>query len=460
MDERIPAIEVAHRRAVEYVNGVRGRPVWPAASYDDMLAALGGDLPADGQDPAAVVDQLADLAGPGLMGITSGRFFGFVIGSSLPAAIGADWLTTTWDQNAGLTASTPAAVAAETVAGRWLVELLGLPAGSAVGLVTGATMASFTCLAVARNETYRRHGWDLAEQGMAGAPPLRFVVGEHRHGSVDRAAKLLGIGSSQFVVVPAAGDGTVDVQALTETLDRLGDGLTVVVLQAGEVNTGAFDDFAPAISAAHRHGAWVHVDGAFGLWAAASSAFRHLTAGVEAADSWATDAHKTLNVPYDNGVAVVRDAEAVQRVFGSRAHYLMQGAGDPSDRVPELSRRARGFTIWAAVRSLGRSGVEALVDGLARHAARFADGVRAIPGLEVVNRVDFTQVMVAAESDEATERLGVALREEGTAVLTPSRWGGRGVLRCSMSSWVTTDDDVDRTVDALRRLHRPAGSSG
>lgn len=452
MDQRAEALDVAHRHAAAYLAGVRDRSIWPTASYDDMLLALGGDLPDTGEDPAAVVEQLAAAADPGLMGIPSGRFFGFVIGSSLPAAAAADWLTTAWDQNAGLTAATPAAAAADEIAGRWLVDLLGLPARSAVGLVTGATMANFTCLAVARTVVYRRHGWDVLDQGLAGAPPLRFVVGEHRHGSVDRSAKLLGIGRQQFVVVPAGSDGRIRVEDLAATLDRLGEGPTVVVLQAGEVNTGGFDDFEAAVPVARTHGAWVHVDGAFGLWAAASSSYRQRTSGAASADSWATDAHKTLNVPYDCGVAVVRDAEATSEVFASHGHYLIQGAGDPSDRTPELSRRARGFTVWAALRSLGRAGVEELVDRLCRHATAFAEGIRATPGLEVLNDVCFTQVLIAAEDDERSDRLGVSLREEGTAVMTPSRWAGRSVQRCSMSSWATTDEDVERTIAAIRRV--------
>jgi glutamate/tyrosine decarboxylase-like PLP-dependent enzyme len=453
MDDRVRALDVAYRRASDFLEGVRERKVWPAASYDEMVARMGGELPVTGADAADVVEELATLAEPGLMATQGGRFFGFVIGSSLPAAMGADWLTTAWDQNVGLAVASPAGAAADEISGRWLVDLLGLPAGSEVGLVTGATMASFACLAVARREVLARHGWDLDTEGAFGAPPVRLAVGEFRHGAIDRAARFLGFGTDQLVVIPADEQGRIKVNELSDALDRLEPGPTIVCLQAGEVNTGDFDDFPAAIEVARARQAWIHVDGAFGLWAAASTRYRHLTAGVEAADSWATDAHKTLNVPYDTGIAIVKDAEAMHAVFApSGAAYIIAGAGDPSDRTPEFSRRARGFPVWAALRSLGRDGVYELVDQLAAHASRFADGLRRMPGIEVVNDVVFTQVMAACATDDATRQLGVDLRAEGTAVLTPSRWGGRAVQRCSMSSWATTADDVDRTLEAIRRL--------
>ena len=417
-----------------------------------MLAALGGPLPDAGQDPSRVVAELAERADPGIVAIPSGRFFGFVIGGSLPAALGADWLTSVWDQNAGLSALTPAAAAAETVSAGWLVDLFGLPADSGVGFVTGGMMANFTCLAAARRDVLVRAGWDLDARGLFGAPPVRVAVGQHRHDTIDRALRYLGFGSYDVVVVPTDDEGRVTGEALADTIGTVA-GPLIVCLQAGEVHTGAFDAFAEAIPVAHQHGAWVHVDGAFGLWAAASASTRHLTTGIAEADSWATDAHKTLNVPYDSGVALVARADAIRAVFGLHADYLVHGTADPMECTPELSRRARGFPVWAALRSLGRSGVDALVAGLAANATRMAAGLRAL-GAEVCNDVCFTQVLARFGDDATTEELGTRLLAEGTAVLTPGRWHDRAVLRCSVSNWSTTPDDVDRTLAAMARLLR------
>jgi glutamate/tyrosine decarboxylase-like PLP-dependent enzyme len=452
-EARARALTAAHEAASTFLESLPDRPVWPRASYDEMLEALGGELPEVGEDPAAVVTTLAERAEPGLVGIAGGRFFGFVIGGSLPAAIAADWLTSTWDQNAGLTALTPAASAAETVAGRWLVDLFGLPRGSAVGFVTGAMMANFSCLAVARREVLRRAGSDLDAGGLVGAPALRFVVGEHRHSTVDRAARFLGIGRDQFVVVPADAEGRMLADALGPAL-AAGSGPAIVCLQAGEVHTGAFDPFEDLIEVAHQHGAWVHVDGAFGLWAAASASTRYLTAGIEGADSWCSDAHKTLNVPYDSGLAIVRDEAAMRGVFGTTADYLIDTVADPCERTPELSRRARGFAVYAALRSLGRDGVDALVARLCANARAMATGLAAMPGVEILNDVVFTQVVLTLGDDATTRALGERLLADGAAVLTPGSWHGRAVQRCSMSSWATTPDDIETTLNAVRRLLR------
>lgn len=452
MDQRADALATAARLAEEFLAGLGDRPVWPRASYDDMLVALGGELPLHGADPDRTVEELALRADPGLVAIPGGRFFGFVIGGGLPAALAADWLTSAWDQNAGLSALSPAAAAAETVAGSWLTDLLGVPTESAVGFVTGAMMANFTCLAVGRREVLSRAGWDLDQRGLAGAPAVRVVVGEHRHNTIDRAARFLGFGREQLVVVPADEEGRMLPDGLAAALGSGPAGPTIVCLQAGEVHTGAFDPFVALIELSHAHGAWVHVDGAFGLWAAASTRTRHLTDGAAAADSWATDAHKTLNVPYDSGVAIVREAAAMRAVFGSRADYLIDGAGDPSERTPELSRRARGFPVWAALRSLGRDGVDGLVTRLCANATRMAEGLGDIPGFEILNEVAFTQVVASCGSDHATRQVGARLLADGTAALTPGVWRGRAVLRCSMSNWSTTYDDVDATLAAIRRL--------
>ncbi|GEK79309.1 aspartate aminotransferase family protein [Agrococcus baldri] len=436
---------------MEFLGTLDERPVWPRATLDDMLGTFGGPLPADGLDAEAVVEQLAAGAGPGLVGIPGGRFFGFVIGGTLPAALAADWLVSAWDQNSGSAMLTPTMVALERIAGRWMLELLGLPEAASVGFVTGGQMANFTCMATARHAVLARAGWDLAQQGLRSAPAVRLVVGADRHGSIDRAARFLGFGRSEITVVDADDQGRMRPDALERALEH-GEGPLLVCLQAGEVHTGAFDDFAALIPIAHRNGAWVHVDGAFGLWAAASPSLRPLTAGMEHADSWATDAHKTLNVPYDCGMAIVRDPADSIAAFRTGGDYLVYTGLDPWDVTPELSRRARGVPAWAALRSLGGSGVAALVDRLHANAVAIAAGLRQIEGVAVVNDVDYTQVMFGLASDEATRELGAAILAEGTAVVTGAEWRGRAVLRCSMSSWATGPDDIERTLAAVRGL--------
>jgi glutamate/tyrosine decarboxylase-like PLP-dependent enzyme len=383
----------------------------------------------------------------------SGRFYGMVIGGSHPAALAADWLTSAWDQNSALRVLTPAHTAVEDVTSAWLLDLLGLPASGAVGFVTGATTANFTCLAAARGEVLRRAGWDVRRDGLTGAPRVRVLVGAERHESVDLALSYLGLGAP--VVVPADDQGRISVPDLEDALAgaaALPDGPTVVVLQAGNVHSGAFDPFREAVEVAHRHGAWVHVDGAFGLFAAASPTHRHLVAGYEGADSWATDAHKTLNVPYDCGLAIVADPVPLRAAMGMHGEYLIQSeAGDPLDKVPELSRRGRAFPVWAVLRALGRSGVADLVDGFCRHAATFADGMRGLDGAHVLNDVVFTQVCASFGSDERTRDVVARVLADGTAWMSGSRWQGRAVLRVSVSGWATTDADVRASLEALAR---------
>jgi glutamate/tyrosine decarboxylase-like PLP-dependent enzyme len=458
-------LEQVSEIAAGYLGSLGDRPVWARASYDDMLASLGGPLPEGPTEPASVVAELATKAEPGLTATPSGRFYGFVIGGVHPAALGADWLTTAWDQNAGLTAIAPANAACETIAGGWLLDLLGLPPTASVGYVTGGMQANFTCLAAARHDVLARAGWDVERRGLVGAPPVRVVVGADRHGTIDLAIRYLGLGTDSLTVVPSDDQGRISLDGLTEVLEA-GTGPTIVCLQAGEIHTGAVDPLAPACDAAHHRGAWVHIDGAFGLWAAAAAAaeVRALTAGAERANSWATDGHKTLNVPYDCGFAIVRDQVTHRATFGARSPYLIATeSGDPCELVPELSRRARGFPVWAVLRSLGRSGVADLIDGLCRNARRFAAGVADIPGVTVLNDVVFTQVTFAfgsgpeagangAGGDELTQEIGRRVLADGSAVLTPSTWRGRAVLRCSVSNWSTTEDDIDRTVAVLARL--------
>jgi glutamate/tyrosine decarboxylase-like PLP-dependent enzyme len=450
MDERARALETAHQQATAFLESLVDRPVWPRGTYDELRSAFDRPLPDDGLDASSVLEELAAVAHPGLVASAGGRFYGFVIGGGLPAALGADWLTSTWDQNAGLSSMAPAAAAVEAVAATWLTDLLGLPPGAAVGYVTGGMMANFTCLAAARRRVLLQAGWDVDRAGMCGAPATSVVVGAHRHDTVDRALRLLGFGRDELTVVGTDSEGRIRPSELEAALATV-TGPAIVCLQAGEVHTGAFDPFVEAIELAHRREAWVHVDGAFGLWAAASPRTRHLTAGVQAADSWASDAHKTLNVPYDSGLAIVRDERDLRAAFAVSADYLIVGAGDPMERTPELSRRGRGFAVWAALRSLGRDGVGQLVERFCDNAAHMAEAVRAIAGIEVLNEVVFTQVVLAAVDDATTRRLGQRLLADGTAALTPGEWRGGAVLRCSMSNWSTTAADVDATAQAIRR---------
>ncbi|TAM70614.1 MAG: aspartate aminotransferase family protein [Microbacteriaceae bacterium] len=461
------AIEAARGHALRWLATVGSRPVPPRMRASELRDAFGGALPEEPTDAATVVDELATLAEPGLMAMQSGRFYGWVTGGTLPAALGADWLVTAWDQNAALRFSAPAVVAAEEAAASWLLDLLGLPNGSDVGFTTGATTSNFVGLAAARQDVLARAGWNVATGGLTGAPRIRVFVGADRHTSIDLALSYLGLGApipvaadDQGRILPAALAAAMDdAQADTAAPGDVapGDALpgpAIVCLQAGNLHSGAFDPMTEAIAVAHERGAWVHVDGAFGLWAAASPRLRDRLAGVEGADSWATDAHKTLNVPYDCGIAIVARPEAVRTVFGARTSYLMTddpGPGDPFERVPEFSRRARGVPVWAALRSLGRSGTIALVERFAAHASAFADGIARIPGAEVINDVVFTQVCVSFGDDERTRRVTERLLASGVTWMSGSRWHDRDVLRISVSNWSTDAADVAQSLAALER---------
>jgi glutamate/tyrosine decarboxylase-like PLP-dependent enzyme len=449
MTEMHEALDAAHRLAVEWLDSLPTRPVPPGATAAQVEAAL-GELP-DGPRPAAeVIEQLGAAAEPGLTAIPGGRWYGMVMGGTLPAALAADWLVSAWDQNSALRAVTPATVALEDVADRWLLDLLGLSPECGVGIATGATMANFTALATGRDTVLRRAGWDLRERGLVGSPGVRVLVGAERHDSIDKVLRFLGLGRPE----PVAADdqGRIRVDALEAALAQQDGRPTVVVLQAGNVHSGCFDDFASAVPVAHAAGAWVHVDGAFGLFAAASPALRYLTAGIQEADSWATDAHKTLNVPYDCGIAIVRDDSALRASMGMHGDYLIQdSAGEPLDRVPEMSRRARATTVWAALASLGRTGVTELVERYCRHARMFAEGIEQIPGAEVLNDVVFTQVCAGFGTDERTQEVVRRMLADGTAWTTGSRWHDRSVLRVALCNWSTTDADVEATLAALQR---------
>jgi glutamate/tyrosine decarboxylase-like PLP-dependent enzyme len=451
------ALQAATTHARRWLASMPDRPIPPRRGADEVAKAL-GELPDGPTDPAAAIDLLGEVVEDGLMAMPSGRFFGWVIGGTLPAALAADWLVSAWDQNAGMRTPTPGVVAAEETAARWLLDLLGLPAGAAVGFVTGATMANFSCLAAAREQVLADAGWDVNQRGLNGAPPITVLVGAERHVTVDVALRYLGLGAP--TVVPADDQGRIRADALAEALADRPGGPVIVCLQAGDLHSGAFDPFAEAIAVAHQHGAWVHVDGAFGLWAAASPTHRRLVSGFADADSWGTDAHKTLNVPFDCGIAIVNKPAPLRRIFGISADYLVpDAAGDPLDRAPEMSRRARGVPVWAALHSLGRTGMAGLVDGLVANAQAIAAGIAEVDGVEVLNDVVFTQVCFAVGDDERTVAVMNHLLQEGVTWMSGSRWAGRRIIRVSVSNWSTDEQDVAMSVAAVRRAVEATGDA-
>lgn len=436
--------------AGDWLASVPTRSVRPSSDADQVAGSILPRLPAGATDAAEVIDELAALAEPGLMAIQSGRFFGWVMGGTLPAAMAADWLVSAWDQNTGLRFATPAAAAIEESAAAWLLDLLHLPATADVGFTTGATTANFVGLAAGRQYLMDEAGWDLEALGLNGAPRITTFAGRERHAAVDLALRYLGLGAC--VPVDADSEGRIFPDALADAMDQQ-PGPSLVCLQAGNLHSGAFDPMEEAIAVAHDRGAWVHVDGAFGLWAAVSPTLRTRLAGVEDADSWATDAHKTLNVPYDCGLAIVARPEALRRAFSVHTSYLIAtdaGPGDPFEKVPEMSRRARGIPVWAALRQLGRDGVISMVDRLAANARALAEGLSAIPGVEVLNDVVFTQVSVSFGSDDRTHRITQRLMAEGAVWMSGSSWRGREILRISVSNWTTDAGDVAASIAAVR----------
>ncbi|MGD0980227.1 MAG: pyridoxal-dependent decarboxylase [Solirubrobacteraceae bacterium] len=446
--------------AGDYLEGIPQRRVGATAGVDELRSSLGGPLPELPVDPRAVIADLVAAADPGLVASPSGRYFGFVIGGALPVAVAADWLTSVWDQNAGLYVCGPSAAVAEEVAGAWTAELLGLPHGVSFGFVTGCQMAHVTALAAARHAVLARVGWDVNERGLIGAPAVRVVVGAERHVTVDRALRFLGFGTGGLVAVETDTQGRMRSDLLRETLAGVA-GPTIVCAQAGNVNTGSFDPFEEIADIAEDAGAWLHVDGAFGLWAAASPALRPLVAGAERADSWATDAHKWLNVPYDSGLAFCAHPDAQQAAMGVRANYLIHaddgGPRDELDWNPEFSRRARGFSVYAAIRSLGRSGVAELIERCCMHARRFGEVLGAAPNVEVLNDVVLNQVLVrflddAGDHDACTRAVIEAVQDDGTCWLSGTTWHGMGAMRVSVSNWATTSEDVERSLEAILRV--------
>ena len=439
-------------RAIHYIDSRDTRRVAPSMEAVERLALLDEPLPEQPADPRIVLQLLDEIGSPATVANSGGRYFGFVTGGALPAALAANLMAGVWDQNAAFRVMSPVAARVEDICLEWLREALGLPAGAGAGFVTGATMANFAALAAARRAVLLKAGWNVEEDGLIGAPPIRVVVGDEVHASLIKALSLLGLGRSRVERVAVDGQGRMRADALPDL-----SGATVVCIQAGNVNTGAFDPAGEICAAAREAGAWVHVDGAFGLWAAASRRLAHLMDGFAEADSWATDAHKWLNAPYDSGIVFVREAEHLREAMTVGAAYLIAGAErEPSQYTPDMSRRARGVEIWAALRSLGRTGLADLIERNCRHAARFAEGLRAA-GYEILNDVTLNQTLVSFGDDDTTRRVIEAVQADGTCWLGGTVWQGRAAMRISVSSWATTEDDVERSLDAIIRVARKEG---
>jgi glutamate/tyrosine decarboxylase-like PLP-dependent enzyme len=444
---------VAADRARHYIQNIAERRVSPAEKDIAALCHFHESFPEHPTDPAAVIAMLDDVGSPATVATTGNRYFGFVIGGSLPASMAASWLANAWDQNVALHVMSPVAAELEQVVLRWVCDLFGLPASCEGGLVTCATMANFTALASARYSLLEKSGWNVVEDGMFGAPPIDVVVGEEAHASVQKALNIAGFGNKRVTIVEADGQGRMRADKFPKVNQR-----TIVCIQAGNVNTGGFDPAEKICARAKEHGAWVHVDGAFGLWANASPKYRHLTKGFDQADSWATDAHKWPNVGYDSGMVIVRDGKALRGAMSSSAAYLQPGAQrEPMNHGPEASRRARGVELWAALKSLGKSGLCALIERTCAHAQRFAERLRAAK-FDVLNDVVINQVLVSFGSAETTREVIQRVQEDGTCWCGATVWQGKTAMRISVSSWATTEADVDRSLEAIIRIAREAHS--
>ncbi len=455
MDPLHSALQDAAEHVALYRAGLFESRVTPTVSRSAIRDKMAGPVPEGGASTSDVISELIDLATPGLMASAGPRYFGFVVGGSVDASLAADFLTSGWDQVAFNEALSPAALAFEDVAGRWLKELLHLPSSASVGFVTGAQGANNVGLAAGRWKVLRDFGWDVGTHGLFGAPRVRVVAGEERHATIDRAIRLLGLGESSITTVPALGDGSMDAAALPKILEGEPSAPTVVVAQAGNVNTGAFDDLERIADVAHRNGAWMHVDGAFGLWAGVSPEFAHHVDGVGNADSWGCDGHKWLNVPYDSGYAFCADPEIHATAMAYTADYLTgQVAGRDfggGDFVPESSRRARGFPTWAAIRSMGRSGLADLINRSCRHARQLAEGIAAIPHVEVANEVVLNQVLIRVGDTDLTHDVERLIQEEGVVWMGSTSWRGESLLRFAVSNWSTRDEDIDAAIEAITR---------
>ena len=441
-------LEDAAKRAIAYLEGLDSRSVAPTPEAIDKLKLLDERLPETPSDPASTLKFLDEIASAATMAEAGPRFFGFVIGGSLPVTLAANWLAGAWDQNTSIYNISPATSQLEQVALRWLLELFDLPRDCGGGFVTGATLANFTALAAARNSVLKRAGWNVEADGLFGAPPITVIVGGEVHVSPVKALGMLGLGRSRLIRVPVDNQGRMRPDSLPKL-----SGLTILLVQAGNVNTGAFDPIDEICEIAHKAGAWVHVDGAFGLWAMATPSMAHLTAGIAKADSWATDFHKWLNVPYDSGLALVRDAAALQAAMAVTAEYLPTDSPyrNPSDFAPELSRRARGVEVWAALRALGRKGIIELIERNCRQARRFAEAIQSA-GYQVLNDVVLNQVLVSFGDAETTRNVIAGIQSDGTCWCGGTVWQGKTAMRISVSSWATTDEDVEKSLNAMVRI--------
>jgi glutamate/tyrosine decarboxylase-like PLP-dependent enzyme len=444
----------AAKRGVAYRESSAERPVAPTAEAVAGVTKFIEAMPIDGTDDEAVLAMLDEIGSPATIMMAGPRFFGFVIGGSLPVTVASNWLTTAWDQNVGMHEVTPATSTLERVAMDWMLDLFGLPADAAASFVTGATVANFTCLAAARNRIYSDIGWNVEADGLIGAPPITVIVSEETHPTVFKSLGLLGFGRNRVVRAAVDDQGRIDINRFPEI-----DGPTIVCTQAGNVNTGAFDPVGEICAQAKPRGAWVHVDSAFGLWAAASPDRSHLCSGFSAADSWATDAHKWLNVPYDSGIAFVRDTAALKSAMAITAEYLMTDTEfrNPSDFTPELSRRARGVDVWAALKSLGKTGLAEMIDRCCSNARRFATGFSEA-GFEVLNDVVLNQVLVSFGDDAMNRKIIDEIQDEGTCWCGVTVWQGRTAMRISVSNWSTTEEDVDRSLNAINAIAHRARS--
>ena len=456
-----PVLETALRHALSYLDELSDAPVGPQVGREVLLERLNKPLLDVGRDPTEVIDSLVNDCRDGLIDSAGARFFAWVIGGSVPASLAADWLTSTWDQNAGMYSVAPAAAVVEEVLGRWLLDLLRLPESASFALVTGCQMAHVTCLAAARNGVLSRVGWDVEEQGLMGAPKIRVITGDQRHGTIERALRMLGMGRQVIVDLPVEEEGQLSAQALERALAEEPTVPSIVLLQAGDINTGSFDVFSELIPVAHRYHAWVHVDGAFGLWANACSEYQHFALGIEQADSWATDGHKWLNVPYDCGYAFVADRDAHYRAFSHQASYLSHSneARDQVDWNPEYSRRGRGFASYAAISSLGRDGIAELVSRSCRFAKRIVVEAAQAPGVEAMRIPTLNQGLLrffdpregatGEDHDRRTEEVTQRIVQSGEAFFACTTWRGRRCMRVSVCGWQTDDAAVTRAVTAI-----------
>ena len=445
-------LESARRAADAFLRTLPNRPVRAEADIERLRSLLDRPLSDGPGAPEETFREIVAAMEPGIVASAGPRYFGFVIGGTLPISLAADWMLSTWDQNPGLYATSPAIAVAEETAAKWVLDLLGLPPDSGVGFVTGCQMANFTALAAARHEVLRRAGWDVEENGLQDAPKISVIVSEEAHATIHRALRYLGLGAGRSLRVRADDQGRMDPEDLERVLAGV-EGPLIVCAQAGNVNSGAFDDVARIAAATHARGGWLHVDGAFGLWAAASPSLRAVTAGIDRADSWATDAHKWLNVPYDCGIVIVRDANAHRGSMTVKASYLVQTEGaerDAVDWVPEFSRRGRGFPVYAALRAMGRSGVAELIESNCALARRMAERLSRSEGIEILAEVVLNQVLVRfGKSDPSTREVIRLVQEEGTCWLAGTNWRGMAAMRISVSNWSTTERDADLSVDSI-----------